>query len=230
MSLPFIEYTIMVHVPRDGYVAIGDQLAAIMDKSIHFGDYWFHFEIGDVKETPHLQGWVSSNYSEGQWKNTRDNVLRNHLTTNFKKKYSLAVMNFQNHKSYCAKNLNKPMEEKVWTNLSEESIDSLPIYEKHEVPSKKRSGIWLEQTMELLEEKVISKNLANEEQINYEMVETIVSSRLPKAMDQFVYDRNILGVMFHLEQRHQNKYNQRVTRQFRRNFRDKYPEIFYSVV
>lgn len=211
MALPeFSDYTLMVHVPRDltEYTVIGDAIAAIINKSARLETYWFHFEIGDAKSTPHLQGWVTSNYTDTQFNNTRDNVLRKYLSKNFKKKYSFYTVNFQNYKSYCANNKGKVLEEKIWTNIEEDIIESLPTYEKFEIVKKNNNSSFVKKLYERLEAKVVSKGLTGGYTISYKMIPVIMLDLygdLYKDLDASIFRKHMLGVTNCLERKYTHK-------------------------
>lgn len=205
--------------------------------------YFIQYELGTKTQKQHWQGWVSHNKTDETFRlffngwTSRELLLKKSPEKSFKK----VRRDLTGQMSYilkCQKKIQWGSELlKYYTNIPEAELSE--IYERIPVHVEKgqfledngikiRKKTWHQETMEMLEEKCISRNLCLEPQINYEMVETLVGSRLPKSLDQMVYDRNVLGCMFHLEQRHPNQYNNRVTHMFSRNFRDKYADVFFK--
>lgn len=231
-----IEYTLRVTVPLDDYILVGDTIEEVIQKCSRFSDYFFHFEIGDKTEAPHLQGWVLSDYAKGQWDNTRDNKLRSYLSTNFKNRYSLASMTYTNYKSYIAKNPTKTLDTKgfkVWTSYDADVLESLPDYVKggDEGLKKKPKPNWCDTMFETCKETCVMPTLVEGEfRIDYAGVRNACLKSLHnvKGINETICCNLLNTVTLKLENEYPNRWNKRLRRQFNDYIEEKYSNVYFE--
>lgn len=225
--------TIVVHVV-DGFTEaiIAKLLEDKFKEYVPSAKYYFQLEVGE-KGSPHLQGWISHDKT--------DKVFREHMNEFMNKTSELykgkgnkkaftKVRNLEKEYGYILKHYKKQDVVKFWTNLSSEELESIsasaiPFVEKKESSYQKKKR-WHEETLDILEENVVSRTLCNEYRINYDMIPHVIHDRLPKSLDQMIYDRNILGCMYHLENRVPSKFNRKVHNMFQKNFKERYELLF----
>lgn len=170
----------------------------------HWGDYYFQYEKGEKTGKLHLQGWVDSDYSKSTIDSSTSNPFRDFikpLTTH----YTMIHARKENYKSYIANNATKGYVEYRWTNIDDETLRSLPVFEERtkwlEKKASKKTD-WFNDVFVELEEYAVSKNLKGVHVINYQVIPSFVYARIPKKLSYNIYTELLDGLTKSLE----NKY------------------------
>lgn len=196
---------------------IGDLLEAKLQKYVPDSKWFYQFEIGKITGKPHIQGWCDHHKNSESTFRLFMNKFISNLSEGYKcsstKSFAMCT-NFQNEQSYLINNPAKILDEiPTWTNYSSEELEIM----KSEVPqwvertefleaiNKSKKKAWHLETMEILEDSCVSKNLCGEKLINYKTLEANMKARMPKSLDTMIYKRNLVGCTFHLELRVGNK-------------------------
>ena len=206
-----IRLDIFPEVPSLATLLQAKLLAYTKDKC----EYYFQEEVGTQTGKLHLQGWIKHSKAVDTFR-THMNTWANGLHDKYKGSETKAFPKTKNEFTqygYILQDVKKTT--KVWTNLTSEDLE---IINKNKIKWTEKSQFleakgkkvnWHQETLNLLEEYCVTKNLKGEKIINYSLIENVVKPRMPKSLDTLIYQRNLTGLTFHLELKHKNKHNQR---------------------
>lgn len=208
-----------------------------------FHHYYFQLEYSAKKKhTPwHLQGWVYSDYSESYLekdKNPFRALVKPKLLEGFTYSFAPLRKTINEYIGYICKNADKPNIKKHWKSYSQDLYDELlsdchPYISSKDfqnavnefVPKKKST----DQLVDEIIRTCVCHNLCKEPQLNYRMCYERIKKFLPKTLDVFIWERNMYGITFRVEQKINHPNCKRTENYFDRIFFEKEinKEIFY---